>query len=320
MSKINEGYIYSAYGKIDYLKFVFASIITLRRYDTTRKVALYCSKEQINFIKEQNLTHWFDVLEELDASYQSITGFKHNTHLFCPFDKNIFLDSDILFLKETESLWKRFEAFDYAVTGQKVADAFFGAPKNFKILFDLILQKRKRTLKRFGLTHLSRVQSGIIYISDKQAAQQINEKAKEFLNRKSETHFQSRQMEKGRTEESCEWSLAMSLSHFGITVFPWFWAENSAQLDFISAYTNYNADFTQVTCKYYYNEFVYSFRGLKTAVMRKFMHSLCSIIPGMNDYSWLTPHTLHFGWLHQKQPLIDFSNRIWEQILTNKTP
>jgi len=100
-----EGYIFNSYGKIDYLKYVIACITTIRRYDKTRKIALYCSKNQKDFIITNNLKEWFDVLELLDEKYQSITGFKHNLHLFCAFDRNLFIDSDIIWLKNPDPMW-----------------------------------------------------------------------------------------------------------------------------------------------------------------------------------------------------------------------
>jgi hypothetical protein len=255
-----------------------------------------------------------DVLDVLPKSHQSITGFKHNTHLFCPFDQNLFLDSDILMLKNPDSLWHHFSGMGYAVTGLEVSDIYFGTHKSALAFLELLLQRRRRTLKRFGLTHLSRVQSGVIFVSDRHEAKQINEKAQYYLANQEKTHFRSRMKEKGRSEESCEWSLAMSLSHFNVSVFPWFWAENSAQLDFIDAYTRYNEDFTEVSCKFYFDPFTYSFRGLKTPWLRNALHFVFSWIPGKDDHTWVTPYMLHFGWMHQKQPFYDFADRVWNGI------
>lgn len=41
---IDEGYVYNSYGSELYLKHVISSIVTLRRYDQKRPVALFCSK------------------------------------------------------------------------------------------------------------------------------------------------------------------------------------------------------------------------------------------------------------------------------------
>lgn len=318
MARKVEGYVYSAFGKLDYLKYVFASLVTIRRYDTTRGIALFCSEEQKDFIEENNLTSYFDHIGILEKQYQSITGFKHNLHLFCPFEKNLFLDSDIVWLKNPDQLWQQFNGYGYAVTGTEIADSFFGGPKSAKVISDFVLQRRKRTLKHFNLTQLSRVQSGLIFIKDKYLAEKINEKAKYYLEQKSHTHFQSRKLEKGRVDESCEWSLAMSLSYHNLPIFPWQWGEQSPQLDFIEAYTVFNEDFTKVSCKFFFDQFVYSLRGLKTRLIHGFMMFVMWFIPGSLDYAWVTPYSLHFGWLHQKEPFIRFANKTWEEILAKK--
>jgi D-ribose pyranose/furanose isomerase RbsD len=315
MITLTEGYIYNSYGKIDFLKYVFASVVTIRRYDKTRKIALYCSKDQKTFIEENGLTHWFDVLNILDDPYQSITGFKHNLHLFCPFDHNLFIDSDILWLKNPDQMWGILANFGFAVTGLEVADSYFGAPKNLKVIVDILLQRRKKTLHKFGLTQLSRVQSGVMFVKDVNLAKEINEKATYFFKNMNQTHFQSRLKEKGRNEESCEWSLGMALSYFKISVFPWFWSENSIQLDFIDDYTKYDENFERVACLFYFNPFIYSFRGLKNKLLRTFLHKLFSYFPGKNDYAWVTPYCLHFGWFHQKEPFKRFADKIWIDIL-----
>ena len=50
-----EGYVYHSWGEKKYLKHVLASITTLRRYDTRRPVALFCT-ENHRTILEKNLT------------------------------------------------------------------------------------------------------------------------------------------------------------------------------------------------------------------------------------------------------------------------
>lgn len=33
---------------------------------------------------------------------------------------------------------------------------------------------------------------------------------------------------------------------------------------------------------------------------------------------WVTPHALHFGWMHHKQPFYDLSDRLWDLALKNE--
>lgn len=310
-----EGYIYVSYGHPKYLKHVIASVSTLRRYDTKRPVALACTKKHQKLIKKYGLEEVFDHLIDLPQEHASIVGFKHNFYNYLYFDKNLFLDSDIVWCKNPDSLWQALNAYDFTITGNLVSDNFFGAPKSIGVAKDVLLLRRKRTLKRFGLTYLSRAQTGLMYSKSPTLTKKVCELAKEMLKRKAETHFQSRKKEKGRNEESCEWSLAMAMSKLNIPVYAWFQGHTSPQLDYIAFLTDHDDDFEYVKCKYYCNDFVYSFRGLKTNWIKRLLINAFSIIPGKGDHMMVTPHCLHFGWYHEKQPFFDFSDRVWDDLV-----
>lgn len=309
-----EGYIYVSYGKEKYLAHAVASVQTLRRYDKERPVAIVCPKEHLDILAERGLEDIFDVKQEILPENASIVGFKHHIHQFMFFEKNIFLDSDIVWCKHPDDLWLAFEPFPFTITGIQTSDNFFGAPKGAGVLKDILLRRRQRTLNRFGLTYLSRVQSGVIYARDYDLTKQVAEEAQEMLRRIDETHFQSRLKESGRNMESCEWSLAMAMSKLDIPVYPWLQGQTSAQLDYIANYTEHDDDFHEVKCLFYADPFVYNLRGLKIDWLQKFLTRLCSIVPGKGDYLKVTPYCLHFGWLHEKQPFLDFADREWEKL------
>jgi hypothetical protein len=233
----HEGYVYNSYGDEKYLKHVIASIETLRRYDSHRPVALFCSAAHRNILEQKGLSHWFDAIDTLPEEHQSITGFKHNVYEYMPFEKNLYLDSDMIWCRDPDRLWELFAPYEFTITGNQVADIFFGAPKNIAILKDILLFRRRRTLRRMNISHLVRVQSGMMYASSPAKTREVCELAKEFLSRQNLTHFRSRKEEKGRSHESCEWSFALALVKLNIQVFPWLNGYDSPQLDYIDAYT-----------------------------------------------------------------------------------
>src|SRR5690606_10942397 len=207
-----EGYVYVVYGDEKYLRHAVASVVSLRRHDTSRPVALLCEDHHKDLLERHHLSHLFDVYVPLQPEHRSIVGFKHNVHRYLIFERNMFLDSDIIWCKNPDALWNSFAPYPFTITGTFVSDAFFGARKDAGIRVDILLNRRKRTLTRFGLTYLSRVQSGIIYAQDHDQTRRVCHLAAEMLRRKNDTHFRSRTLEQGRNEESCEWSLAMALS------------------------------------------------------------------------------------------------------------
>ncbi|MFU8860662.1 MAG: hypothetical protein ACNA8K_09575 [Cyclonatronaceae bacterium] len=306
-----EGYIYHVYGQSKYLRHAVASALTIKRYDTNRKIALVCEEKHKIELAAAGLSDLFDVLYTIAPDHRSITGFKHNVHYYQLFDRSLFLDSDMIWCRDSGKLWSLLSAYKFTITGNLKADAFFGAAKGPRIIFDLLMKKRERTLKRFGLTYLSRVQSGMIFVQDNDLAQKICELADNMISRKDETHFQSRNQEHGRTLESCEWSLAMAMSVLDVPVFPWLQGHTSPQLDYIEDQCIHDENFEDVYCKYFTNSFIYSLRGIRHNRIRNLMIDILSFFPGYGDYMMVKPFCIHFGWLHQKQPFYEFSDRIW---------
>lgn len=314
----SEGYVYTTYGHPQYLKHAIASVISLRRYDIDRPVALACEEKHKKILEDKGISGLFDYIHVLPSERASIVGFKHHLHEFMFFEKNIFLDSDIIWCKDPDSLWKSFEPYPFTTTGTQVSDNFFGGPKNIGIIADIFFRRRQRTLKHFGLTYLSRVQTGMIYAEDFNLTKKVCNLAQKMLDRKDETHFRSRTLEQGRSEESCEWSMAMAMSKLDLPVYPWLQGHTSPQLDYIDDYTSHDPDFEYVVCKYYCDQFVYNFRGLKNKWIRKLLIKIFSMLPGKGDYLKTTPYCLHFGWYHQKQPFFEFAERTWHQLTSGK--
>lgn len=310
----DEGYIYTSYGDVKYLKHAVTSVYTLRRYDTERPVALICEQKHKDVLESRGLLDRFNHIEIIDPKHASIVGFKHNLHQYLLFKKNIFLDSDIIWCKNPDDLWHSLAINPFTITGNQVADSFFGGPKNFKVVFDIILQRRRRTLNHFDLTYLSRVQTGMMYAQDHELTKKVCNLAKDMLKRRNETHFRSRKLERGRDEESCEWSLGMAMSKLNIPIYPWLQGLNSPQLDFIEDFTEYDKDFNSVVCTYYCDPVVYSLRGLRSSLIRKVLMAIFCLWPGKSDYLTTTPYCLHFGWYHEKQPFYEFAERVWGEL------
>ena len=313
-----EGYVLHTYGSERYLRHAVASVYTLRRHDTHRPIALYADQSQIDTLRANGLDSLFSVLEVLPEGHRSIVGFKHHLSLFKPFKKSLFVDSDIVWCRNPDPLWQKLQAYSFTATGLERADAWFGGPKGIGIVWDRLLDRRRRTMKRFGLTYLPRVQAGMIYAEDDLTTRLITEKAQDFLARRRETHFRSR-LDEGRSEESCEWSLAMAMSSLDLPIMHWFQGQDSPQMDFIAGYVDHDEAFERVRCLYYTDPFIHGLRGLPNEKFRQSLVELLSKLPGRGDYMWVTPFALHFGWMRHKKPFYDFSDRILDDLVSDKT-
>ena len=309
----------ASYGEHRYLKQAIASVYTLRRYDADRPVALFAAQGHRDLLRAHDLEDRFQHVEPLPEAHRSIVGVKHHLGRFKPFDRTLWTDVDVLWCRDPDPLWSQLEAYDFTITGLQSADHWFGAAKGPSVLADLVFRRRARTLRRFGLTYLPRVQSGLIYASDDELTDRVCERARSFLARRAETHFRSRLSEAGRALESCEWSLAMAMSDLDVPVLPWLQGQQSPQLDYISAWTNHDLDFREVRCRYYCDEAVYALRGLRTAWMRRLLLGVLTAIPGRGDWMEVTPYALHFGWMHEKEPLDRFAEQIWNRETTSSS-
>ena len=287
--------------------------MTLRRHDVERPVALYCPPEHRAALVRHGLDTLFDHIEDLPEAHRSIVGFKHHLHRFMPFDRSLFVDADIVWCRPPDPLWQQLAAYPFTATGLERADVFFGGPKGPGIVVDVLLNRRYRTLRRFGLTYLPRVQAGMIYAQDHALTEEVCRRSSEYLDRRAETHFRSR-LQEGRSEESCEWSLAMAMSRLALPVYPWYQGHHSPQLDFVEEWTDYDPDFERVSCRYYCDRFIYEIRGLPHPGLRAILLRFFSTLLRRGDYLHATPFALHFGSLHEKQPFFDFSTRTWERL------
>ena len=319
MSTFEEGYVYHTYGPDRYVRDAVASVLTLRRHDPDRPVALFCPPDHIAALQEYGLDTLFHHIDELPEAHRSIIGFKHHLYAFMPFERALFVDSDMVWCRNPDPLWSQLSAFPFTATGLERADFFFGGPKGVAVAFDFILDRRRRTMRRFDLNHLPRVQAGMIYSQDRALTRDVCDRASYYLSRRDETHFRSR-LHEGRTEESCEWSLAMAMSSLRLHVYPWLQGHNSPQLDFIEGLTMYDPNFEQVVSRYYPDRFVYMLRGLTNPLLRDVLIRFFSALPGRGDCLDVTPFVLHFGWLHHKQPFRDFSARTWNRLTQPSQP
>ncbi len=308
-----EGYVLHTYGKEDYVRHAVASVVTLRRHDVRRPVALFCPPSHRALLERYGLDTLFTLIEDLPEAHQSIVGFKHHLHRFMPFERTLFIDADMIWCRNPDPLWTQLSVYPFTATGLERADFYFGGPKGLGVALEIIRDRRGRTLRAFGLTNLPRVQAGMIYAQDRALTQKVCEEAVDFLNRRAETHFRSR-FHEGRTEESCEWSLSMAMSRLELPIYLWYQGYNSPQLDYIEGMTDADADFERVSCLYYCDRFIYDIRGIPNPKIRNFLIGLFARLLGRRDSLKATPFALHFSWLHAKQPFYDFADRTWTRL------
>lgn len=306
-----EGYVLHAYGDERYLHHAVASARTLRRHDAHRPIALYCPPEHAALLQRHGLAGLFERVEGLPEAHRSIVGFKHHLDRFMPFERTLFADSDIVWCRDPAPLWHELSAYAFTSTGDARADVWFGAAKDARVLGDIAFRRRARTLRRFGLNELPRVLTALVFAQDRAVTAAACKAARGFLAQRGRTHFQSRLDEKGRTLESCEWSLAMAMSALGLPVLPWHRGAESPLLDYYPHTTEHDDAFERVRYRLWLDRLVYDVQGLADARWRRAFTALLTRLPGRGASLEVTPLALHFGELPFKKPFYDFAARTW---------
>ncbi|GMQ81234.1 MAG: hypothetical protein BMS9Abin05_0665 [Rhodothermia bacterium] len=304
------------YGAERYLKSAVASALTIRRHDNHRPIALFADDASVDRLRMLGLDSLFSPLEILPEGHRSIVGFKHHLYRFHPFDRCLFVDADMIWCRNPDPLWKQLSAFEFTGTGVSSADFFFGAHKKAGVIIQFLTNQRRKTIRRFGVTYLPRVQAGMLYSGNLAECRRVCSEAEILLSRKAETHFRSR-LNEGRNEESCEWSLALAFARLRIPVFPWYQGRNTPQMDYISDFVEHDDDFNVVSCLYFNHSFANRLRELQTPRLRDVLLRLYSSIPGKSDHMTITPFVLHFGWLKYKGVFNELADRLWEKAVAD---
>ncbi len=314
MAAADEGYAFHAYGDERYLRHAVASVWSLRRHDARRPVALYGPPEHAAILHRHGLDRLFDRIEDLPEAHRSILGFKHHLHRFMPFGRTLYPDADIVWCRSPDGLWKQLAAYDFTSTGDPEADVWFGAAKDARVVLDLLLRRRRRTLRRFGLTYLPRVLTALVYAQDRAVTEAVCETAQGYFRQRHRTHFVSRLGESGRTLESCEWSLALSMSAHGLPVFPWHRGEDSPLLDYYPHTTRHDPDFEHVRYALWRDRFLYDAQGLPSPAARAALTAAVRRISGRGERVAVAPLALHFGRLPVKPVFDAFAERVWRRL------
>ena len=118
MSK-KQGYLIIATGPDQYLWGAVTAALSIRRYDLVREIALITDEATADRLPNP---HPFDHVIKIaeDENYFAYT-LSFRTYELSPFDETIYLDADVLMLKDhVDQKWEIFENYEFGIEGQKI--------------------------------------------------------------------------------------------------------------------------------------------------------------------------------------------------------
>jgi hypothetical protein len=109
---LSQGLITIAYGPEKYIRMARALALSYRRQNPRRPFAVVTDNGNA-----RALEHYFDVVIPLNATYGLGVVQKLSVDRYSPFDETLFVDSDCIFYKSPERIWRLYAGKDFTVRG-----------------------------------------------------------------------------------------------------------------------------------------------------------------------------------------------------------
>lgn len=111
-ANLSEGLITIAYGPEKYIRMARALALSYRRQNPVRRFAIVTDDSNT-----KGLENYFDLVIPLNSSYGPGVVQKLNVDRYSPFDETLFVDSDCIFYKSPERIWRLYAGRDFTVRG-----------------------------------------------------------------------------------------------------------------------------------------------------------------------------------------------------------
>jgi hypothetical protein len=109
---LSERLITIAYGPEKYIRMARALALSYRRHNQRRPFAIVTDDRNT-----KDLENYFDLVIPLNPTYGVGVVQKLNLDRYSPFDETLFADSDCIFYKSPERIWRLYASKDFTVRG-----------------------------------------------------------------------------------------------------------------------------------------------------------------------------------------------------------
>jgi hypothetical protein len=175
---MSDGLITIAYGPRKYLRMARALALSYRRLGGTRPLAVVTDAAGAGL-----LVGCYDLVVPIAPARGD--GVVHKLHLdrYTPFDETLFIDSDCLFYKHPERLWRLYARGDFAVRGWRylTGDSAYERENPYEWVADM-----PAFLRAAGIARLPHFNSGALFFRRSAAASEVFATARAVYARRHE--------------------------------------------------------------------------------------------------------------------------------------
>jgi hypothetical protein len=178
---LSEGLITIAYGPEKYIRMARALALSYRRHNQLRPFAIVTDDRNV-----KDLENYFDVVIPLNSTYGVGVVQKLNLDRYSPFDETLFVDSDCLFYKSPERLWRLYSGKDFTVRGWRYLTGWTEYEKKSRYEF---VRDTPDFLRQNKLTRLPHFNSGVLFFRKSETASNVFVNARSVYEKRTTLGF-----------------------------------------------------------------------------------------------------------------------------------
>jgi hypothetical protein len=178
---LSEGLITIAYGPEKYIRMARALALSYRRQNQLRPFAVVTDDSNT-----KDLEHYFDVVIPLNLTYGAGVVQKLNLDRYSPFDETLFVDSDCLFYKSPERIWRLYAGKDFTVRGWRYLTGRTEYEKKSPYEF---VRDTPDFLRQNNITRLPHFNSGVLFFRKSETASNVFINARSVYERRTTLGF-----------------------------------------------------------------------------------------------------------------------------------
>ena len=221
-----QGYLTIATGSERYLLGAVTAALSIRRYDLVREIALITDEASADRLPTPHpFNHIIKINEDEDYFAYTLS---FRTYELSPFDETIYLDADILMLKDhVDRKWEIFRNYEFGIEGQKI---FSGPAHSYTV---------EEIQQLLGIKWVVNINGGLYYFKKGPTASQVFDYCKKLFDSEMREYLISPFMSDGSNRLG--WNpadiMGIALGVCAIQPVPDGYTENSSLTDLIQACT-----------------------------------------------------------------------------------